>query len=393
MALKQAILTMDAASTKGQSILSSAGTSYSQPFLIELESKVQEKLTVQRITYNAVSDEITHCDHWHTEESTSILVGKDALFYPKGLIAINSALLLESLTPTFVSLHDQDSDCAYKKFELKAGAAAISIDSTRAVETLDPFSMYVCPFVFACSNYGHWHYNVLSSIALTRKHLPDSKLLLPKLSAYQRESLSLLSLEPDRIVEVDGSVPFHVPNFAFPSPSWTWSGIPNPKLSYLPMQSMAVQAHKNNISHPRSSNHRRIYVTRMGDKIRPITNEDQVCALFEEFGFLVIRPIDYKYEESISIFANAEFVAGPVGSALSRIGFCRPGFRYLQLSFEGSHHYFMHCNAWWTGASKSYTYLEDSRNVTHAPSSKSANLIEGWSINIRKLRAFLDSIV
>ena len=186
MLLQKAVFARDAASSKGQSILAPAGASYSQPFLIELESKVQEKLPIQRITYNADSDDITYSDHWHTEESTSIFLGQDAVFHPKGLVVINNTLLLESLTPSFVSLHEQESDSVYKNFDLKAGAASIGLDITVAAESLDPYLMYLCPFVFACSNYGHWHYNVISSIALAAKHFPAANLLLPKLSAFHR---------------------------------------------------------------------------------------------------------------------------------------------------------------------------------------------------------------
>lgn len=392
MALSKAVLAVDAASDRGRSIPDSMTANYSQPFLIELESGVRDKLPIPKTTFNAANDAIVDIDHWHTERSTSVLLGNDAVFYPKGIIAINNALLLESLTPTFVSFRDHELDSVYKDFDLIAGASTINLDSTGAIESLDPHLMYACPFVFACSNFGHWHYNVLSSIALIEKHLPSAKLLFPSLSAYQRESLNMLGLDLDRIVEVGFSTPVHVANFAFPSPSWTWDGIPNPGLSYLPMQRMAETAIGSNISYPGFANPKKIYVSRLGDKIRPISNEVEVCALFAKYGFSIIKPVDFSYGEMIPVFANAEFIAGPVGSAMTRIGFSRPGFSFLQLSFEGSHDYFMHCNANWAGARKSYTYLEDSCNIVYGSSSRTANQIMEWSINISKLDFFLRSI-
>jgi hypothetical protein len=392
MALSKAILVEDAASARGGSIPDSVADNYSQPFLIELEPKEHGKLPIPKTTFNATSNAIVDIEHWFTEQSTSVFLGDDAVFYPRGLIAINNALLLESLTPTFVTLHDHESGSIYKDFGLKAGASSIDINSTEAIEILDPRLMYACPFVYACSNFGHWHYNVLSSIALLEKHLPSAKLLLPSLSAYQRESLVLLGLDLDRIVEISGQTPVHVPNLAFPSSSWTWNGIPNPRLSYLPMQRMAAVAASNNICLPGFANPKKIYISRLGEKIRSISNEEEVCALFEKYGFSIIKPVDFGYGEIIPVFANAEFIAGPVGAALTRIGFCRPGFDLLQLSPDSSVDYLFHSNACFAGARKSYVYLEDSCNIVHGSSSKIANQIKEWSIDIPKLDFFLSSI-
>jgi hypothetical protein len=95
----------------------------------------------------------------------------------------------------------------------------------------------------------------------------------------------------------------------------------------------------------------------------------------------------------ILAFVNADFIAGPTGSALVLVGFCKPGFRHLQLSFPGSHDSFFHRNACAAGANKSYVYLENIKNVSFRNQSQSANKIKSWSVDTKKLESMLKNIL
>jgi hypothetical protein len=357
--------------------------------LFQCQERISGKLPLNKTVYYAATGETKEVEHWYAEEQTSILFGKNAVYHPRGVLSVENILFLECLTPSFVDHEKVHSNSGITPISLKWGLAGFGNADLEAVNSLDDHKIYACPYVYASSNFGHWHYNTVASLHLINKHLPDSMLLFPPLAEYQIDSLDLLGIDMARVTILKEASPVAVPNFAFPSSASTWNGIPNPRLSLSMMHNMAKMCNDMSNYTPFSN---RIYISRIADGRRSISNEDEVCKIFEKYGFSIISPTKYKYEHLMCIFKNADFIAGPTGSALTRVGFCRPGFKLLQLTFEGSHDYLWHCNACHAGAGKSYTYVEEKSRVTYLDANINPNEIMGWSINALSLERFLIDI-
>ena len=67
----------------------------------------------------------------------------------------------------------------------------------------------------------------------------------------------------------------------------------------------------------------RIYVSRSRwPQQRRLLNEMEVEAIFQESGFEIIHPESMSFGDQVSVFANAEIVAGPSGSGLYNCVYC-----------------------------------------------------------------------
>lgn len=80
---------------------------------------------------------------------------------------------------------------------------------------------------------------------------------------------------------------------------------------------------------------RRLYVTRSATHGRVITNGPNVEMLFGAFGFTIIDIEGMTFEQQVATFADAHFVAGCMGAAMTNTLFCEPGTTVLQLAPEG----------------------------------------------------------
>jgi hypothetical protein len=77
---------------------------------------------------------------------------------------------------------------------------------------------------------------------------------------------------------------------------------------------------------------RRVYVSRRGNRRRPLVNEKAVERLFIEHGFRVVEPSALSAVETLSLFRDCEHVAGPLGSGLYNILFSTKAPRALALT-------------------------------------------------------------
>ena len=95
---------------------------------------------------------------------------------------------------------------------------------------------------------------------------------------------------------------------------------------------VADEQHVSSHRLPATSATRRIYVTRRGNMRRSLAKEKAVERLFAEFGFTVVEPSGLTAAQTISLFKECEFVAGPFGSGLYNILFSQQAPRALVLT-------------------------------------------------------------
>ena len=117
--------------------------------------------------------------------------------------------------------------------------------------------------------------------------------------------------------------------------------------------SMTVEAMRNSVQTvPDTDRTRRLFVSRADATKRRLTNEDEVFARLERFGFERVMPGRLPLAERVALFSGAEIVAGPHGAGLTNLIFMteggavieifRPGWvqgAYAWLSHLGGHTY------------------------------------------------------
>ena len=79
---------------------------------------------------------------------------------------------------------------------------------------------------------------------------------------------------------------------------------------------------------PAGQKGRRIFIGR-GNGPRKVANEEELQQFFVKHGFEIVYPAKLSFREQISLFNEAEFVAGPHGSAFVNVLFSRQGTKVI----------------------------------------------------------------
>lgn len=226
------------------------------------------------------------------------------------------------------------------------------------------------------ASYYHWFTETLPRLWLLDS-LPDAPLLLPTtMKEYQRESLALLGIPSERVVELPEGC-YELDQLYFPSfpayatftTDWTFSASDR-SLRWL----------REKLSGKRlTRKEKRIYISREGVAHRRIINEDSVMRALEGEGFLIVDANPLSLSEKINLFGDASFIVGAHGAGLTHMLFAAAGAKvvegldpfhlvgglYYQLAAALGHEYwylFAENQAW-----KSATPLEKSQNNREWP--------------------------
>lgn len=76
---------------------------------------------------------------------------------------------------------------------------------------------------------------------------------------------------------------------------------------------------------------RRLYVSRRRTSHRRVANERDVVAALTREGFVIVEPQDMSLSEQAALFAEADIVVGPLGSAVANYVHCRPGTAIVEI--------------------------------------------------------------
>ena len=114
-------------------------------------------------------------------------------------------------------------------------------------------------------------------------------------------------------------------------------GLSNPN-AYIDPESRAFFSELRD-AHGGMGRGRRIYVSRLahnteGWSTRVMVNEAELIVHLTMMGFDIIEPERVSVQEQIALFASADLVVGPSGSAMFNTVFCRPGTKVIDLQSE-----------------------------------------------------------
>ena len=178
-------------------------------------------------------------------------------------------------------------------------------------------------------DHGYYHFllDILPRLAIleTPGVPPPDRWYAPIQHGFQREFLELAGLLPGAEV-IDADEVEHVRAETLLVP-----GFPDNHLRTPPW---SVEFLRDRLRDPAVERvpGRRIYVTRGRERNnRTVTNEPQLLEMLSERGFTLVDPGAMPVAEQIKAFAEAEWIVGPHGGALSNLAFASPGASVVEL--------------------------------------------------------------
>ena len=245
-----------------------------------------------------------------------LFVLQDAIVHSSaGILAVGDRVLSESLANTAPNLH------AYR-----ALAKGIAIQPQR-VERLA--GTYISVLAGGEADYRHALLDGLARLsAVPNTHLTASAGLLVSAGAVQSELLGLFDLLPSLTVrQVGREDTLRVQTLVLPL---SVSG----ESAYHPCIRDFFRRLSANVPPSSMRLPRRIYIDSRGTGIRPLRNEEAVIAALTPMGFLPVRPELLSLSDQIRLFRHAEAIVAPHCSALTNIGFARPGCLVVELHMD-----------------------------------------------------------
>ena len=178
--------------------------------------------------------------------------------------------------------------------------------------------------------YYHWMFDILPRIELIRRSgIKSSEIdwfVVNSLSKpYQKETLNILGIPSEKILESDRHNHVQATELIIPSfpgyLDWVPQGTINfLRRSFLPQISLA----KTNVG-------QKIYISRAKSRNRHLVNELEVSKLLNSQGFKTVFLEEMSVLEQVAIFANAETIVAAHGSGLTNLVFCSPSAKIVEL--------------------------------------------------------------
>lgn len=172
--------------------------------------------------------------------------------------------------------------------------------------------------------YYHWMFDILPRLELLRRSDLKFKeidwFVVNSLSKpYQQETLNLLGIAQDKIIESDRHSHIQASELIVPSFPGYLDWVPEGTIKFLRETFLPqINSNRNN------QNHAKIYVSRARAKNRRLVNEIEVSQLLTKSGFVTVFLEEMSFLEQVKIFANAKMIVSPHGSGLTNLVFCSP---------------------------------------------------------------------
>lgn len=170
-------------------------------------------------------------------------------------------------------------------------------------------------------NYYHWMTEVLPKLAmLEQADITYDYLYLPLDRSYMKETIELLGIDHEIIIDPNG---LHkcIQADELIVPSLVCSFCYTPRFAIDFLRENFIPLAQKSVDHDRFA--KRIFISRRKASSRKIKNEDEVFALFEQYGFVRYNLEELSILEQVMLFYHAEFIAGEHGAGLTNIIFAQ----------------------------------------------------------------------
>ncbi len=178
--------------------------------------------------------------------------------------------------------------------------------------------------------YYHWMFDIVPRLELLRRSEIKLKeidwFVVNSLSKpFQKETLNLLGIPADKIIESDRHSHIQAEELIVPSFPGYLDWIPEGTIRFL-RQTFLPQ-----INLIESTGRQKIYVSRARSKHRQLINEEEVSTLLDRQGFKTVFLEEMSVLEQVATFASAKVVIAAHGSGLTNLVFCSPNTKIIEL--------------------------------------------------------------
>ena len=178
--------------------------------------------------------------------------------------------------------------------------------------------------------YYHWMFDILPRIKLIeRSQIKLSQIdyfvVNSQSKPYQQETLELLGIPQDKIIESDRHSHLQATELIVPSFPGYLDWVPPGTMQFLRQTFLPL------VNLAKSDRYKKIYISRAKAKTRQIINEAEVSQLLANQGFQNVFLEELSVLEQVAIFSNAEVIVAVHGSGLTNLVFCSPNTKVIEL--------------------------------------------------------------
>lgn len=168
--------------------------------------------------------------------------------------------------------------------------------------------------------YQHWLTQCLPAIdwSLRGRNARDVRLILPRLNAWQEETLALLGYDEIPRLLMQPNVQYRISRAEF-------SEYLNGRTSFGLCLSGQDTYRKLLRSIPPRKGESVVYVRNAHPYYGPILNEDELVSLLRRRGIYILEVGALSIPDRFNLFRQADVIIGPHGDGLADVVFCRPG--------------------------------------------------------------------
>lgn len=183
------------------------------------------------------------------------------------------------------------------------------------------------------TNYFHWLFDSLARIHLLKKSGWFDKVdwfVVPSYKVdYQRDSLSMLGISRDKIIE--GDVELHIQADLLLASTYVryFEHVPLWCCNFLRDNFLKSQTVENADTSPL------VYISRRDANRRRIVNEDELIELLSGYGFKSYELTGLSFLEKIELFRKAKVVVAVHGAGQANLVFCDKGAEVLEIIPDG----------------------------------------------------------
>ncbi len=184
-------------------------------------------------------------------------------------------------------------------------------------------------------NYCHWLLDELPRVALIRDR-PEVRVIMAAIPVpWRRETLRLLGVGDDRIVELGPHEAARADTLLVPSCTQDMQHVAHKGahwvIDYI-RESLGLAALARQAAPEADARHvTRLYIGRDDAPSRRLLNEADLMRTLEPAGFVSVTMVGRSVMEQIALFARAEMIVALHGASLANIVFCAPGTRLVEI--------------------------------------------------------------
>jgi len=178
--------------------------------------------------------------------------------------------------------------------------------------------------------FAHWMMDMLPRIGL----LEDAGISLDQIDKffvnspnlpYQRQTLEALGIPGSKIIDCVTHPHIKADCLVVPSPVSGVFASSSETCNFL------RQRFLNDGGGPDADYPKRIYISRANTSHRRITNENEVINELSAYGFVAVEPQNMSLAQQSQLFAAADVIVMPLGSAMANTVYCHPNAKIIEI--------------------------------------------------------------